>query len=45
MTPGQKVTAVVLHVDVLSACVHVSIRPKLVAKKKSVSILSKRKLD
>ncbi|TNN71202.1 Protein RRP5 [Liparis tanakae] len=29
MTPGQKVTAVVLHVDVLSTCVHVSIRPKL----------------
>lgn len=38
LTSGQKVTAVVLHVDILSSCVHVSILPKLVAKKKSVSI-------
>ena len=38
MTPGQKVTAVVLHVDLLSARVLVSVLPKLLAKKKSVSL-------
>lgn len=38
LTPGQKVTVVILHVDILSACVHVSVLSKLVAKKKSVSI-------
>lgn len=38
LTPGQKVTAVILHVDILSTCVHVSILSKLVAKKKSVSV-------
>ncbi|XP_026158937.1 protein RRP5 homolog isoform X2 [Mastacembelus armatus] len=36
LTSGQKVTAVILHVDILSSCVHVSILPKLVAKKKSL---------
>lgn len=38
LTSGQKVTAVILHIDMLSTCVHVSILPKLVAKKKSVSV-------
>uniref|UniRef100_A0A3Q3IL63 S1 motif domain-containing protein n=1 Tax=Monopterus albus TaxID=43700 RepID=A0A3Q3IL63_MONAL len=38
LTSGQKVTAVVLHVDILSTCVHVSLLSKLVAKKKSVSV-------
>lgn len=38
LTSGQKVSAVVLHVDILSSCVHVSILSKLVGKKKSVSI-------
>lgn len=38
LTPGQKVTAVVLHVDILSTCVYVSVRPKLVRNKKSVSV-------
>ncbi|XP_054459743.1 protein RRP5 homolog [Anoplopoma fimbria] len=37
LTSGQKVTAVILHVDILSTCVHVSILPKLVAKKKSLA--------
>nr|XP_040042477.1 protein RRP5 homolog isoform X1 [Gasterosteus aculeatus aculeatus]XP_040042479.1 protein RRP5 homolog isoform X1 [Gasterosteus aculeatus aculeatus] len=41
LTSGQKVTAVVLHVDILSSCVHVSILPKLVAKKKSLAEGSK----
>uniref|UniRef100_A0AAQ5YX76 Protein RRP5 homolog n=1 Tax=Amphiprion ocellaris TaxID=80972 RepID=A0AAQ5YX76_AMPOC len=36
LTEAQKVTAVVLHVDILSSCVHVSILPKLLEKKKSV---------
>ncbi|CAL8358644.1 unnamed protein product, partial [Boreogadus saida] len=36
LTPGQKVTAVVLQVDLLSARVHVSVLPKLLAKKKSL---------
>ncbi|XP_066517483.1 protein RRP5 homolog isoform X2 [Hoplias malabaricus] len=33
-TPGNKVTAVVLHVDLLNTRVHVSLLPKLMAKKK-----------
>ncbi|KAM8878573.1 protein RRP5 homolog isoform 2-T2 [Spinachia spinachia] len=41
LTPGQKVNAVILHVDILSSCVHVSILPKLVAKKKSLAEGSK----
>ncbi|XP_068581648.1 protein RRP5 homolog isoform X2 [Cebidichthys violaceus] len=41
LTSGQKATAVVLHVDVLSTCVHVSILSKLVAKKKSLAEGSK----
>ncbi|XP_044047429.1 protein RRP5 homolog isoform X2 [Siniperca chuatsi] len=41
LTPGQKVTAVILHVDILSACVHVSILSKLVGKKKSLTEGSK----
>lgn len=38
LTEGQKVGAVVLHVDMLSACVHVSILSKVMGKKKSVSV-------
>ncbi|XP_029990417.1 protein RRP5 homolog isoform X2 [Sphaeramia orbicularis] len=38
---GQKVTAVILHVDIQSTWVHVSILPKLVAKKKSLNEGSK----
>lgn len=38
LTSGQKVTAVVLHVDILSTCVHVSILAKLLRDKKSVSV-------
>lgn len=38
LTPGQKVTAVILHIDILSTCVHVSALYKLLGKKKSVSI-------
>ncbi|XP_019939596.2 protein RRP5 homolog [Paralichthys olivaceus] len=41
LTEGQKVTAVILHVHILSASVHVSVLPKLVAKKKSLSEGSK----
>lgn len=41
LTPGQKVTAVVLHVDILSTRVHVSILSKLVGKKKSLTEGSK----
>uniref|UniRef100_A0A8C9Y0K1 Protein RRP5 homolog n=1 Tax=Sander lucioperca TaxID=283035 RepID=A0A8C9Y0K1_SANLU len=41
LTPGQKATAVILRVDVLSSCVHVSLLPKLVAKKKSLAEGSK----
>ncbi|XP_029001010.1 protein RRP5 homolog isoform X3 [Betta splendens] len=37
LTSGQKVTAVVLHVDILSTCVHVSVLPQLVIKKKSLA--------
>ncbi|XP_067114996.1 protein RRP5 homolog isoform X2 [Osmerus mordax] len=37
VSPGQKVNAVVLHVDSLSTQVHVSLLPKLVAKWKSVA--------
>uniref|UniRef100_A0AAX7TTR3 Protein RRP5 homolog n=1 Tax=Astatotilapia calliptera TaxID=8154 RepID=A0AAX7TTR3_ASTCA len=38
LTNGQKVGAVVLHVDMLSACVHVSILSKVMGKKKSVRL-------
>lgn len=41
LTEAQKVIAVVLHVDVLSSCVHVSILPKLLEKKKSLTEESK----
>ncbi|XP_040003345.1 protein RRP5 homolog isoform X2 [Xiphias gladius] len=41
LTTGQKVTAVILHVDILSTCVYVSLLPKLVGKKKSLSEGSK----
>lgn len=37
LTEGQKVGAVVLHVDMLSACVHVSILSKVMGKKKSLA--------
>ncbi|XP_041640703.1 protein RRP5 homolog [Cheilinus undulatus] len=37
LNPGQKVTAVVLHVDILSSCVHVSVLSKLVGKKTSLT--------
>ncbi|XP_028314722.1 protein RRP5 homolog isoform X1 [Gouania willdenowi] len=36
LSAGQKVSASVLHVDVMSASVHVSVLPKLVEKKKSL---------
>ncbi|KAL7852604.1 hypothetical protein SRHO_G00183890 [Serrasalmus rhombeus] len=35
-TPGRKVTGVVLHVDLLTPQVHVSLLPKLTAKKKTL---------
>ncbi|XP_019744636.1 protein RRP5 homolog isoform X2 [Hippocampus comes] len=41
LTPGQKVTAVVIYVDILSATVHVSLLSKLVTKKKTLSEESK----
>lgn len=41
LTPGQKVTGVVLHVDILSACVQVSVLSKLAVKKKSLTEGSK----
>ncbi|KAK7930283.1 hypothetical protein WMY93_006678 [Mugilogobius chulae] len=41
LSPGQKVTAIILFVDVLSATVHVSILSKLLSKKKSLSEGSK----
>lgn len=37
LTSGQKVSAVILNVDILSASVHVSILPKLLGKKKSLN--------
>lgn len=37
LVPGQKVTAVILHTDLLSTCVHVSILSRLLGKKRSVS--------
>ncbi|KAM4751117.1 protein RRP5 homolog [Anableps anableps] len=37
LTPGQKVSAVILSVDILSTCVHVSVLPKLLGKKKSLN--------
>lgn len=36
LVPGQKVTAVVLHIDLLSTCVHASILSRLLGKKKLV---------
>lgn len=36
-TPGNQVTAVVLHVDFLTSEVHVSLLPNLTVKKKKVS--------
>nr|XP_020498454.1 LOW QUALITY PROTEIN: protein RRP5 homolog [Labrus bergylta] len=41
LTPGQKVTGVVLHVNMLTSCVHVSMLSKLVGKKKSLTEGSK----
>ncbi|XP_042340555.1 protein RRP5 homolog isoform X2 [Plectropomus leopardus] len=41
LTPGQQVTAVVLHVDIMLTCVHVSLLHKLVVKKKSLAEGSK----
>ncbi|XP_030288280.1 protein RRP5 homolog isoform X1 [Sparus aurata] len=41
LSPGQKVTAVILHIDILSSCIHVSILSKLVGKKKSLTEGSK----
>ncbi|XP_056228146.1 protein RRP5 homolog isoform X2 [Seriola aureovittata] len=41
LTSGQKATAVILHVDILSTCVHVSILSKLVGNKKSLNEGSK----
>ncbi|XP_057699966.1 protein RRP5 homolog [Corythoichthys intestinalis] len=37
LTPGQKVNAVVLYVDILSSTVHVSLLSKLVSKKKKLT--------
>ncbi|XP_054634148.1 protein RRP5 homolog isoform X2 [Dunckerocampus dactyliophorus] len=37
LSPGQKVTVVVLYVDILSTTVHVSLLRKLVAKKKALT--------
>lgn len=36
-TPGNQVTAVLLHIDFLTSEVHVSLLPKLKVKKKKVS--------
>lgn len=41
LVPGQKVTALVLFVDILSAVVHVSILTRLLSKKKSLTESSK----
>ncbi|XP_017272432.1 protein RRP5 homolog [Kryptolebias marmoratus] len=41
LTAGQKVGAVILHVDILSARVQVSVLPKLLEKKKSLTEESK----
>ncbi|XP_061625770.1 protein RRP5 homolog isoform X1 [Phyllopteryx taeniolatus] len=41
LTPGQKVIAVVLYVDILSTTVHVSLLSKLVTKKKMLTEESK----
>ncbi|XP_037545618.1 protein RRP5 homolog [Nematolebias whitei] len=41
LTAGQKVGAVVLHVDILSNCIQVSVLPKLLGKKKSLTEESK----
>ncbi|XP_070711893.1 protein RRP5 homolog isoform X2 [Pempheris klunzingeri] len=41
LTPGVKATAVILHIDMLSTCVHVSVLSKLVGKKKLLTEGSK----
>ncbi|KAG8015141.1 Protein RRP5-like protein [Nibea albiflora] len=41
LTPGQKVTAAILHIDIMSTCIDVSILSKLMGKKKSLSEGSK----
>ncbi|TNM85943.1 hypothetical protein fugu_008214 [Takifugu bimaculatus] len=41
LVPGQKVTAVILHIDLLSTCVHVSILSRLLGKKRSLNEGSK----
>ncbi|XP_019115722.2 protein RRP5 homolog isoform X1 [Larimichthys crocea] len=41
LTPGQKVTAAILHIDIMSTCIHVSILSKLLGKKKSLTEGSK----
>lgn len=41
LNPGQKVTAIILHADVFSSSVDVSLLPALVAKKKSLTEGSK----
>uniref|UniRef100_A0AAY4EZL8 Protein RRP5 homolog n=1 Tax=Denticeps clupeoides TaxID=299321 RepID=A0AAY4EZL8_9TELE len=43
VTPGQKVTSVVLHVDPFTSQVHVSLLPKLLAQKKKLAVGSKHK--
>lgn len=37
LVPGQKVNAVILHIDLISAYIHVSVLAKLLAKKTSLS--------
>ncbi|XP_029924542.1 protein RRP5 homolog [Myripristis murdjan] len=41
LTPGQKVSAVILHVDIMASQVHVSVLSKLMGKKKSLNEESK----
>ncbi|KAK0155877.1 Protein RRP5 [Merluccius polli] len=44
LTMGQKVNAVILHVDFITAHIHVSVLPKLLAKKKSLTAASAHKV-
>ncbi|CAL8332402.1 unnamed protein product [Merluccius merluccius] len=44
LTTGQKVNAVILHVDFITAHIHVSVLPKLLAKKKSLTAASAHKV-
>ncbi|KAM3622776.1 uncharacterized protein V6R79_002928 [Siganus canaliculatus] len=37
LNPGQKIMGVILHVDLMAKCVHVSVLGKLTAKKKSLT--------